>query len=107
MRLWLAQRLSRVLYQVIFWLYPSRETIPPLQREGKFASFNCQGTRFNETCWVVRSRRGGFELGWIEWSPQWGAYSFRAHPEARFNGQLVAEIYTFLKERGQATGRFV
>jgi len=103
MKIWLAE----VLLEVVFWLRPTRADIPIKQREGKFAAFNCQGDRFGKSMYVVRSQRGGFELGWIEWSPQWGAYSFRAHPESRFNGQLVAEIYAFLKERGQATGRFI
>lgn len=74
---------------------------------GNWAFFEAGGMRFGEPCWTVRARRGGFEIGWIEWSPQWRAYRFRPQADAVFNGQLLAEVYVFLQRKGHEVGRFV
>ena len=61
--------------------------------------FHPRGVRFNEPTWKVCSKRGNLGMGWIEWSPQWGTHRFRAHPEAVFNREFLAEIHAFLRER--------
>lgn len=82
----------------------------PQQREGRFLRFQRDGTVFKHPAWTITAQRGGFIMGRIEWNPSWNAYSFvpvRVDEIVRWNGQAIAEVYAFLKERGQAMGRFV
>lgn len=100
LRLWLADGL-RWFEQ---WLVPPPTPTP---REGKWVRFVPAGTSMGEPCWDIMSQRGGFTMGRIRWSPQWRAYGFSANEQTMYNGGAIAEIYAFLKERGEATGRFV
>lgn len=106
LRIWLATRLHALEY----WLVPA--PAPPLQRGGKWLRFEADGRRFGEPHWCILSQRGDFLMGFIQWSPQWHAYSFVSVGDAssdivRWNAGSLAEVYAFLKERGQASGRFV
>ena len=77
-------------------------------REGKWLRFVPSGTRAHLPAWEIRSQRGGFSMGVVEWSPQWRAYTvFNLAPDLRWNAGSIAELYAFLKERGTETGRFV
>jgi hypothetical protein len=44
------------------------------------------------------SVRGGFVMGVIEWSNQWNRPRFRAHSEAVFDQQCIAEIYAKMRD---------
>lgn len=84
---------------------------PITQREGKYLRFVLMGARAHMPKYTVYSRRGDFIMGEVEWSPQWGAYSFVPLSEkdsiVRWNAGSIAEMYAFLKELGEATGRFL
>ena len=99
-REWLAD----ILRWIEFRLVPP--PTPP-RREGKWVRFVPAGTSLGQPCWDIYSQRGGLNMGRIRWSPQWRAYGFSADDVALYNGGSVAEIYAFLKERGQHAGRFV
>lgn len=88
-----------------YWLVPP--PVPPNRLEGKWCQFALAGKYLGEARWQIFSRRGGFTMGEIRWSAQWRAYYFHADAEVTYNAGSLAEIYAFLKERGQATGRFV
>ena len=79
----------------------------PLLSGGQWCIFSAAPSRFNMPAWTVRSVRGQFELGVIEWSPQWRAYRFRPAADLVCNGGMLAEVYAFLRQRGAVTGRFV
>lgn len=80
----------------------------PAHLEGKWCTFTFRGASvMGAPSYGVDSRRGGFELGTLEWSNQWNAYSFKPHPDARLSGLVIAEIYAMLKELGTKMGRFV
>lgn len=101
LRVWMADRLRKLEY----WLVPP--PAPPNRLEGKWCQFALAGKYQGEPRWQIFSRRGGFTMGEIRWSSTWRAYYFHGDPEVTYNGGSLAEIYAFLKERGQVTGRFV
>lgn len=73
----------------------------PMHREGKYLAFGQESGRVaHELAYVVISRRGGFSMGRIEWSPQWRAYMYRPHPEAILPLSAIAEVYVFIRELG-------
>jgi len=69
-------------------------------REGRFLTFERRGLRGGQVCYEVQSRRGGVGMGWVEWSPQWAAWRFKADPEAVFPLSGLAEIHTFMRSLG-------
>lgn len=71
----------------------------PARREGRMCRFDrrpsldCGRPRYN-----VIAVRGGLFIGELQFRNQWGYYSFHAHPEARFNKEILGEIYAMLRE---------
>lgn len=72
----------------------------PKHLEGKYLTFTQGGFIAHEASYTITARRGHFEMGRIEWSPQWRAWMFRPHGEAVFPQSAVAEVYVFIRDLG-------
>ena len=110
----LREHLADLTWRLYAWLtpIPPGERLPlPMRREGRFCQFLADGTVMSEPRYRIVSQRGNFDMGRIEWSPQWRAYSFVSAGSptdlVRWNGQALAEVYALLRALGQSTGRFV
>lgn len=60
--------------------------------------FQQTGRTLGYPIYSVSSKRGGMYLGEIQWSNQWGRPRFKAHHEAVFDQQCIAEIYACMRE---------
>lgn len=70
----------------------------PTRLEGKFIGFYLSTLLIaHRSTWTVSSRTGGFPVGRVEWSPQWGAWMFRPFPDAVFDLRCLTEVYVFMK----------
>lgn len=65
---------------------------------GRLLEFHPSGYNLGRLGWRVVSKRGGFEMGRIEWSNQWYRAKFTPHPEAVFDQRCLAEIYACMRE---------
>ena len=65
---------------------------------GKLLEFYPTGTTLGRPKYRVVSKRGGMEMGNIQWSSQWSRARFKPHPEAIFDQQCVAEIYACMRD---------
>ena len=81
------------------WVRPDQAKLPK-QLEGKYLGFYQGQFIAHEPTYSIVSRRGGFNMGRIEWSPQWRAWMFRPHSEAVFPMSAVAEVYVFIRDLG-------
>lgn len=73
--------------------------VEPLKDQGgKLLGFKQTGWNLGHAVLSVYSLRGGFDLGRIEWSNQWGRARFKPHHEAVFDQQCVAEIYAAMRD---------
>ncbi len=75
--------------------YPAKLPVPT---EGKMLQFVPRGVNLGHYVISVRSVRGGFGMGTIEWSNQWGRPRFKADPEAIFDKTCIAEIYAAMRD---------
>ena len=65
---------------------------------GKMLAFIPVGRNLGHVILGVRSNRGGFSMGTIEWSNQWGRPRFKPHFDAVFDQQCIAEIYAAMRD---------
>ena len=65
---------------------------------GKLLTFYPISNVLGHVKYSVVSKRGGMEMGEIQWSNQWGRARFKPHPEAIFDQQCVAEIYACMRD---------
>ncbi len=78
---------------------PDQANIPK-HLEGRYLAFNAGPMIAHEPSYTIASQRGKFEMGRVEWSPQWRAWMFRPHSEAVFPMSAVAEVYVFIRDLG-------
>ncbi len=71
---------------------------PPDTYKGKLLTFEQTGSNLGYPVYRVVSTRGGFTMGRMEWSNQWRRPRFMADPEAVFDPQCLAELYTMCKQ---------
>lgn len=71
---------------------------PPKAIGGKLMMFSKEGRNLGHDRLAVTSVRGGMYMGNVEWSNQWNRHRFKAHPEAVFDQQCLAEIYACMRE---------
>jgi hypothetical protein len=72
----------------------------PARLEGRYLRFERSGFSAHEPSYAVISRRGGFGMGSVEWSPQWRGWMFRPHGDGLYPLSALAEVYAFLKGLG-------
>lgn len=78
---------------------PKPKAAYPKQREGRMILFRERGSTIcGHTGYVIYSRRGGMELGTIEWRNQWGAWSVVLSDGVAINKEILTEFYAMLKE---------
>lgn len=65
---------------------------------GKYLEFQPAGSNLGHVRYRCISKRGRMGMGTVEWSNQWGRPRFKAHPEAVFDQQCIAEIYACMRE---------
>jgi len=65
---------------------------------GKMLEFHTNGTNLGRPRYSVISKRGGFFMGTIEWSNQWGRARFKPDSEAVFDQTCIAEIYACMRD---------
>jgi len=75
----------------------------PLPREalgGKWLVFTPTGqVNLGEPTFTITSRRGGFQVGYVEFRNQWQDWSVKFAGDAVLNRACLAETYVFLKTR--------
>ncbi len=82
------------------WLRGPAMLDRPTRLEGRYLRFQHAPTVAHHESWDVISRRGLFQMGVVEWSPQWGAWSFKPHCDSRFPLTALAEVYAFIRDLG-------
>ena len=87
-------RLSLVLHVLAEKIHP----VPVKPVEGQRLQFLPVGRNMGHPVYDVASKLGGMGMGRIEWSNQWGRPRFKAHPEAIFDQQCIAEIYACMRD---------
>lgn len=65
---------------------------------GKMLGFTQRSRNLGYPVISITSLRGGFYMGTIEYSNQWGRPKFSAHYEAVFDQQCIAEIYAAMRD---------
>ena len=89
------ERLAVWLHELADRILPAEPTKPI---GGKMLMFTRTGRNLGRDVFTVFSQRGGFSMGTVEWSNQWNRPRFKAHPEAVFDQQCVAEIYACMRD---------
>lgn len=78
------------------WLLPPPE---PTVKVGQLLRFEWKGIGvLGMSTYAIISRRGGFTVGEIDFSPQWRRPRFRPDRDAVYDQQCVAEIYAALRD---------
>ena len=88
--------LSLALHALASKIHPRQPRLPDVG--GKMLKFEHHGWNLGHPVIHVFSQRGGFTVGTVEWSNQWGRARFKAHPEAIFDRQCIAEIYACMRD---------
>lgn len=84
------------------WLRIWAEAIDPAEvtqtaGKGTRLGFLNIGSNLGHPVWQIRSIKGGFTLGRIEWSNQWRLPKFVPDPDGVYDKQAVAEIYAKMR----------
>lgn len=88
--------------RVATWLRLVAEAMDPQQAtrgaQGSRLRFERTGAILGHPAYIVRSVRGGFIMGRVEWSNQWRLPKFTPAADAVFDRTCLAELYALMRE---------